>query len=210
MAVFDNVSIRTKVILTFVLTLAMTVGVGGFSIQRLSDVNASAADVRDNWLPSVGVVGKLISAVKEYRVFVARGIIVGNGPDRAATEKLRVDAATAVVKLRAEYEPLIVVGTDDERLLKAFDADWATYQATSLRVLEAVHKDDLETMHKLYFGDDRVAYNSAVGNLTKDLDLNVREGKKAADFGESVYLSARTYIIASLVIASCCASPPGW
>jgi methyl-accepting chemotaxis protein len=201
MSLFDNVSIRAKLIVAFSVVLVLTMGVGGFSIQQLGAVNDTSAEVRDSWLPSVGELGKLISAVKEYRVFVARAIIVANGPDRAASETLRVDAAAAVAHLRAEYEPLIARGTDDERLIKGFDTGWATYADTSGRVLEAVHKDDMETMHKLYFGDDRAAYNGAVGNLTKDLEFNVSEGKKAADLGESVYHSARTYIIVSLVIA---------
>ena len=149
MSVIDNVSIRAKLILAFAVVLSLTVGVGGFSIQRLGDVNATAADVRDNWLPSTGVIGELISAVKEYRVIEAQGIIVANGPDRAATEKRRVDAAATVGKLRADYEPLIVRGTDDERLLKAFDTNWANYQQISGRVFDALHQGDLDAMLKL-------------------------------------------------------------
>lgn len=202
MSLLGNVSIRTKLILAFAVALTLTVGVGGFSIQRLSNVNAAAIDVRDNWLPSLGLNGKLISAFKEYRMMIAGAIIRGNGADRAATEKRHRDAVAEVTRLRAQYEPLIVRGTDDERFIKAFDQGWAKYQETSNRVLDALYKDDLDGMRRVYFGDDRQAYDSAILSLDNDLEFNTTEGKKAGDLGQSVYQNALIYIIGSLVIAA--------
>jgi methyl-accepting chemotaxis protein len=201
MSVLDNVSIRAKLILAFAIVLSLTVGVGGFSIQRLSDVNEAAADIRDNWLPSTGLNGRLISAVKEYRVIEARGIISANGPDLAVSEKRRVDATAAVAKLRADYERLIF-DDEDARVLKAFDQSWAHYQTTSGRVLDAVHQGDLDAMQKLYSGDDRAAYDSVIGPLSDNLDLNMKEGKAVADAGERSYRSARIAILAGLAIAT--------
>ena len=45
---FSNLSIRNKVLLAFGIVLLTAMGLGGFSIDRLSTVNGSAAEVRDN------------------------------------------------------------------------------------------------------------------------------------------------------------------
>jgi len=202
MPLIRNISIRLKIILAFSFVLIATLGLGGFAVQKLSDVNATASDVRDNWLPSTGMIGKLMAAAKEYRAAEAWSIIVGTGPNQVEADKNFVEAAAAVRQLRASYEPLITIGTDDERFLKAFDQAWKNYGQTSARVLDALRRGDLEAMEKLYVGDDRVAYNSATSYLANDIEFNVSEGKKAADLGESTYINARMYIILGLVIST--------
>ena len=64
---FSNLSIRNKVLLAFGIVLLTAMGLGGFSIDRLSTVNGSAAEVRDNWLPATGWLGTISKAVEQYR-----------------------------------------------------------------------------------------------------------------------------------------------
>lgn len=49
------------------------------AVDRLGAVNDKAADVRDNWLPSVGVNGRMLSALKDVRVVESRIILRGQG-----------------------------------------------------------------------------------------------------------------------------------
>jgi methyl-accepting chemotaxis protein len=202
MSVLNALSIRTKIIVAFAVVLVLTTGLGGFAIQRLSDVNAAASEVRDNWLPSAGVIGRLMAAVKEYRVTEASTIITESGSDRAKAETMHDAARAEVTRVRAEYEPLITLGTDDERFLKEFDRNWAKYGQTGARVIDSFRSGDLATARTLYLNEDRDAYDAALADLNKDLAFNISEGKKSANSGEAVYLNARTYIIVTLAAAA--------
>ena len=58
MSLFQNLKIRTKVMIAFGGVLLVSVLLGGIALNSLSDVNAKAADVRDNWLPSTEILGE--------------------------------------------------------------------------------------------------------------------------------------------------------
>ena len=60
MRFFVDASIRLKVLLAFGLVFAGTVFLGGFAMNRLGAVNIEAADIRDNYLPSVRDIGGLL------------------------------------------------------------------------------------------------------------------------------------------------------
>ena len=53
---FYDLRIATKLITSFLLVLVLTAMTGVFAIIQLGLVNETAAEMRDNWLPSVRVV----------------------------------------------------------------------------------------------------------------------------------------------------------
>src|ERR1700743_3621797 len=116
MQAFDNVAIRVKIPLSFIVMLVIIVLLGILSLDRLSAVETNAEDVRDNWLPSAGQLGKLSSSISDYRVREGRFLLLSTDPANDLTEiKGDLDrATTAFADARKEYEPLIARGTQDE------------------------------------------------------------------------------------------------
>ena len=51
-------SIAARVVIAFACVLLVVIALGIAAVSRLGVVNDHAADVRDNWLPSVGLQGK--------------------------------------------------------------------------------------------------------------------------------------------------------
>ena len=66
-----DLSIRTKVFAAFGLVFLVVLALGLLAISRLSALNDTAADIRDNWLPSTGLAGEMSSAL-EFRRGLAR------------------------------------------------------------------------------------------------------------------------------------------
>lgn len=56
---FYNLKIAHKLLLSFVVVLILTVGLGAFSITQLSRVNQAAVDISGNWLPSIRAALKM-------------------------------------------------------------------------------------------------------------------------------------------------------
>lgn len=50
---FYDLRIATKLITSFLVVLALTAVMGVFAVIQLGQVNQTATDMRDNWLPSV-------------------------------------------------------------------------------------------------------------------------------------------------------------
>src|SRR5947209_4837507 len=71
-AKLTNYKIRTKILIAFGVMLFLILGVSLAAINRLSAINDRAADIRDNWLVSTGVMGRLLGAAEDVRVYEAR------------------------------------------------------------------------------------------------------------------------------------------
>jgi len=68
MHAFMNLSIRAKVMAAFGAILVVTLGLGLFAVDRLSSVNAEAAGVRDNYLPSTRYLGVIAGLSERFRL----------------------------------------------------------------------------------------------------------------------------------------------
>ncbi len=201
MNVFRDRAIATKVSFAFAVVLLIVLLLGGTAVNRLGAVNDRAADVRDNWLPSLGVNGQMVDAIKEYRVIEARTLIRGFGPTYEDNVATLQKVAARVVKARADYAPMIVVGTDDEKFIHEFDAAWASYIKTSAHVIDLVRAGDNAAVSAAYFGEDRAAFDATAEAITKDAAFNVQEGKRSADEGEAIYKSTRVVIFTAIAAA---------
>ena len=202
---WTNLSIRTKVLSAFGLVFIATCALGLFGMRQTSVVNDAALEVRDDWLPSTGALGNMAIAIENYRINESRVMIaaLSKEADALATDKKTLaEAATIIDKQRREYQPLISPGTDDERLMKAFDANWAKSQQSTAKVLDLIAAGDLDGAIKLYRGPDRAAFQEALEQVTADLNFNQTEGKKAADEGAETYASAHWMTIVALVVTA--------
>ena len=202
---WKNLPIRTKVLSAFAMIFLATCGLGLFGMSQTAAVDDAAQEVRNDWLPSATALGKLSALVEAYRIRELRVIISGLASD---TANLAIDdadftkAVAEVDKARQDYEPLITVGTDDERFMKAFDAAWPTAKQSSAQVVDLVKKGNVADALTLYRGTDLTVFRDAWSNIDQDLAFNDADGKKVADRGEEVYSAARWMTILALVVTA--------
>ncbi|HVJ53799.1 MAG TPA: methyl-accepting chemotaxis protein [Aliidongia sp.] len=205
MKIWNNLSIRSKVLTAFAGVFLATCGLGFFGLSQTSGVNGAAMDVRDNWLPSTVALGKLGSALKQHRLFEARLVIAALDKDTAslASDEANFEKSTqAANDFRHDYQKLITAGTDDERLMAEFDQAWKKSGDIAAQVIALVKKGNFAEAVPLYRNADRQAFEEAVSKVDADLTFNETEGKKAADHGADVYNSARSLTIVALILTA--------
>jgi methyl-accepting chemotaxis protein len=204
MHVWRDLSISSKIVAAFTLVFATAVGLGLFGLSQAASINGKAADIRDNWLPSTVLLGKLTSAVKEFRIKEASVVIAaedkGSGAlaDDAAAFR---EAQAAVEKAYTEYQPLITLGTSDEQYMRTFVGEWTKLRTSSAEVIDKAAYDDVAGMLVLYSGQDKANFDAVVTAVSADLEFNGAEGKKAADAGTATYQSSRLLMTAALIIS---------
>jgi methyl-accepting chemotaxis protein len=196
-----NLTIRLKVFLAFGLLLLVALALGGFAVDRLARVNAAAAELRNRWLPSTQIVAGMSLGFEQYRIAEGRALVVASADARRTVEEDLTARAQLVQRQRAAYEPLIA--SDDERqLTRAFDQAWDEYMAISREMMALVRQDAKDQAALIYNGKARMPVAVARKSATGLLELNVREGRAAAQRGDAVYASARFWIIGALVVAT--------
>jgi methyl-accepting chemotaxis protein len=196
-SMFTNLTVRGKVLGAFGLVFCLILGINLTAINRLSAVNDDAADVRDNWLPSTGLQGQLLSALRDFRVSELRCILAAEDTERRQAMTELDQRFQAVERLRTAYEPLITLGTEDERLMHAFDAAWTDHKQTERKYLG----DSKANPRDLLCEENTTSYTAAASALENDLNFNMAEGKKAADQGAAIYESTKLFMLGVMVVA---------
>ena len=197
---FSNLSIRNKVLVAFGVVLMTTLGLGGFSIDRLATVNGSAAEVRDNWLPATAWLGTISKSLEQYRSRQGQFLMATNPAERDRMEGLIGETLQLFDKTWRLYEPTVTTPAESA-LVADFKKAWAVYLDHSKEMVELARKNPGQAS-ELYLGKLRDDFNQVRKTLERDLAFNVEEGKKEADRGAEVYHSARFWIFATLVLAA--------
>ncbi|WP_207460498.1 methyl-accepting chemotaxis protein [Azospirillum sp. SYSU D00513] len=205
-----NVSVRAKSLTVFLLIIAFTIGMGLSSINRISAVNDGAASIRDNWLPSVGLIGAISSSLEAYRSLEGAHITSPTPADMAAEEQLIAAALKNMEEQRKRYEALLTPGIETETYRK-FSGTWERYLSISeQKLLTLSRENENEVASRLYRGESRAVFRQAKALLQELIDFNAAGGKAAADEGAAIYASSKMLIsgILALVTAICVAA--GW
>jgi methyl-accepting chemotaxis protein len=200
-----NSTIRTKVLAAFGMVFLATCGLGLFGMSRTAAVNDAAQDIRDNWLPATAALGKLATSIEFYRLGEARVAVTALGKDLSKISEDAVavaQAQAAVEKLRRDYQPLISVGTADERLMKEFDEGWVKVTRDANQMIDLVKKGDPAGAVALYRTAGRDSVDFVRKKVKEGLAFNETEGKKAADYGAATYASARWMTILALIVTA--------
>ncbi len=193
-----DTTIRTKSLISFALVMLFTLVLGVFSIERLSEVNDEAAEVRDNWLPSVKSIGELRAAFDFYRILEGAHIASETPQELKVEEDTMQVVLNDLEKAKQAYAALLTPGWETENYRK-FIMLWDSYLSISQqKLLPASRANRNSEAAVLYRGDSRVAYRSAKKLLDELTEFNTRNGAEAATRGEQVYLSSRTLIVVAL------------
>src|SRR4051794_35672638 len=120
-----NISVRAKLICAFSIVLAITIVLGAFSINRLAAVNFYAADVRDNWLPATGDLGRLAEATERLRAQQSVVLITSNDDARrAASERVK---ATTQHRDKVWESYAATITPQEKELVAEFAREWKAY-----------------------------------------------------------------------------------
>ena len=194
LTVLNRLSIKAKIAGAFGAILCMVVGLAGLSLGRLSTINEKAAEIRENWLPSVGLLGQLLGKLQDFRVYEARYFLAASEQERQALNGELTRRQQGVDTLRSAYDPLITRGTEDERFIRQFDAAWADHKQLARRIMT----NDQATAQVLFLEENRQSFLEAVEALDSDLKFKSTEGKTAGDDSVATYATARMTVIGGI------------
>jgi methyl-accepting chemotaxis protein len=201
MKLWRDLSIRTKVLIAFLAVFLTTGALGIFALDQLSQVNAAAADVRDNWLPSVNVLGRLAQRVEEFRNH--EGLHVLSTDDKSIAEmSAKLDEDRQLLReLRKEYEPLVTPGYE-RGLVDEYDRLLAQYLQIEPKMLDLSSKNQNADATAIFKGDMLPIFEKIRTTVLDDLKFNTEQGKKASDQGVAIYKSSQLLIISALAFAA--------
>ena len=195
-----SLSISTKVLLAFAVVLLTTLALGGFALDRLGQVNAAAADVRNEYLPATRVLGQIGALAFRYRQLEATHLLAATPAGKADEAKTMAEVAAQVTASIAAYGPL-PRNPEAIRTAAGFPGAWEAYLTLSRKLLVLSNADQTGEATRLYTGDMRTSFNRFKDQVGAAMDRATRSGTEAADRGEAVFWSARIVTFGAIILA---------
>jgi methyl-accepting chemotaxis protein len=195
---FRDLKIASKILVSFVMVLAITAFLGLFALSEMADVRSSADDIATNWLPSVKYVSDMNTNTSDFRIAEMQHLLSSDDLQMAEWEKEmeRVDAALR--KNQAAYEPVIT--SEEERAkYEEFQRLWADYMAEHANVLALSRANRNDEATDLIRGRSQERFEAASKSLLGLIELNDQGARQAQAFAASTYSDSRIWIAGVLV-----------
>ena len=196
---FNNVSIRMRVIGALAVILVSVVTLGIFAINRLGAVNAAASDVGTNWLPAADYLGDLSQDFELFRSRQGQALLLTGDKRDAMLSKMEATHQSMENDDKV-YEP--TVNTPDERVLAdAIKSAMSQYDTMSGPLADKIRANDTAGATAYYLGDMQPVVDALRSAIHADRQFQMDHGQKAANDGIKLGKDAGTLIIMALILA---------
>ncbi|WP_170954861.1 MCP four helix bundle domain-containing protein, partial [Polaromonas sp. AER18D-145] len=189
--------IGTKLVLGFLLVLALTVLIGGFSILKLEQVNHVSSELALKWMPSIGYTTTMRSSMLEIRALEVKHAHASDvGYMEEYEEKMK--AALAIVTANSKDYEKMIDDAEGKKLFGTFTKAWAEYLTFNTKVVAFGRANMPEDAKEIGEGAAKSTSDDAISALDKLTALNFTGGKAAAEHANAVYDNAKMWTLGLL------------
>ncbi|MET0519741.1 MAG: methyl-accepting chemotaxis protein [Burkholderiaceae bacterium] len=196
-------TIRARLLAAFGLLLVLACGQAGLALYQLHAVRANAAEVSENWLPSVMVLGDMREALAEYRIHMLRLNYVESAAALDTAIRASEPKRQKLLTLDEHYRPLIS-SPQEQALHERYLASIQQYLGIAETYRQALQAGDHTRSLQLLAGDLPATAREAQQLVEALLRLNETGARNEADNIAATYLTAQreTLLFTALLIAS--------
>src|ERR1700691_85304 len=184
------------------LFLLLMIGLGVFSIERLSDVNRVSDEIRNQWLQDIRLIGDLNNYMSDYRTGEGTHLLSNTAAELTASETEIAELNSKVTRAQRAYEALPHENSQ-QRLYDDFAREWATYKAIAAQVLALSHSGAKPDAIVMYMATSRQAFDRASETLGRLTDQTVSKARQASERAAGTYLHDSRLIVGAMIVATC-------
>jgi methyl-accepting chemotaxis protein len=197
---FKDLSVSKKLIGVFSGVLLVTAALGAFALVSLASLNATSRDVRENWMPAIGQIGRFEYFLTRYRVAEANFVMSNTDDQRAAAIR---DMQTFLGQANEAWNQYLPTVTSPEEKAKAdkIAAERADYDPMQAKLAGILQSQGKEGAHAYFMGPMKKEFGDIIAAADDDVVFNQTSGAAAGARGEATYATARIAIILALAFA---------
>ena len=205
MSWFRNLPIALKLLTAFLALLAITSGLGLFSLHTLGQLHQVADEEAELWVPSIQHITSMRRSLWELRGAELRHALATSPAVLAQIER---EARQVIERLEAEmkqYEAL-PLREQERQKLAGFQRHWRDYRGSHQRVLELSRRNDATQTDEALQGQAARNFEDALAVLDAQVHSAVRSAQDSAQLADTSHDSARSWIelvlLGSLVVGA--------
>ena len=196
---FRQLSIGTKMILTFMVVIALTAVIGIFAIVQNSRLTTIIGQTAGSDIPSIHAVTVMESLIGSHRRGETLMLLATEKDVKDKYIKRNEESAEKLVKEQAVYEK--IMDTDAEKkLFEEFKTAWSAYLAEYPKIKEiALLGGSSEDVSKLILGVSSKTFNQALAALDGLEKINIEQSQKENNGALTVAKSTKLWITVLLI-----------
>lgn len=195
-----RLDIGRRAALIFALLALLLLGLGGFALLQMKHMDGTSDEIRENWMPSVGVVEGLSSTSGRIRALTLRSILLTDTTARASSLRSVDELVLSMAGLLQQYRDTL--SSEEERAeFVPFEKAWNTYLELQQRIVNAARNDQIDEALQLVNGPLADYANEVASTLTSLSKFNIDGALQATRLSEDAYSLAGRSVIITLVVS---------
>jgi len=195
---FYNLKIAKKLLLSFLVVIALTAVLGIFSILQLTKVNQASTEIATNWLPSIRLGLQMQASLARFRVSELQHILSSDEADMLEAEKVMQTRLGLLRKDEAAYEAL-VSEPEEKVIFPQFKQTIEQYLAESKKVLTLSREGKKDEARALFKVDSVKLFRQASSQLDSLVKINDEGSNRSNEGADTAFSAARKWIIGLLI-----------
>lgn len=204
----NNLSIRTKLFLSFGIVIAMIAGLAGFAMYSTMQINNRSRELNDSWLVSVAVLGRMMHDVGSARSYGILRPLQTDPQQQTVTAELIRQNRESMDKDIQDYRKIIEksnYNTEEERqhdinLVSTIEKDWNNYKSYAQRCDVLLKEGKTAEAVALMTGEAVTAYQQVNQSIHDTFEMNEKGAAEAAAENEAQYKHAVTLTVTLVAI----------
>lgn len=194
-------NIAPRAALSFGVIAMLVVFLGLFALLQMSHMREDAAEVDQNWMPSILALGSVSEATLRLRTVTLRVLLFRDPQalkdNEARTEQLKTDMHAA----QTRYEALID-SAEETALYRNFETAQRGYLEQQGQVLALSKQDKLDDAVRVAGGEMNTYAEAMAKSLQALSEFNAQGATTAAASTSATFYSARNWVITTLVVTA--------
>ncbi len=195
-----DLSIARKLAFGFGLVTLLAIAVGATAIRQMGVMNSRTDAVSGVSLPSVEASSKLLSGMKQHRLWEYRRVLTSDAATGASVEASMAKVREEVTQDLADYEKRIS-SPEDRKNWESAKGLWEKYTATNGTLVALARENNLKKCYAYMTGESYKTYTELSQALQKMADDNGKWGAASAAEATKAYQSARVQVFGLLGLA---------
>jgi hypothetical protein len=201
---WNDRSLRTRLMATFVVVVALSGSVGLFAVRQLGRVSATTANVAKRALPSVRALGNIGLATSRFRMATLQ-YVAASEAERGPASEIMDRALADIEREQKHYEPLIASASEKETY-NAFMAAWADYMMAHAMAISLAAEGRSADARAAMAGDAQKQFDASVEKLHVLIESNRASAEAAQQSSDAIAGAARWWVwalTAGVLVVGC-------
>jgi methyl-accepting chemotaxis protein len=194
----NNLSIRTKIAMTFALVVALVVGMGITALTRASATNDQVVDLTVNYVPSLVYLDDMRTDAALLRSNLNRELATMASPRQTSAQEARLDSLFADYRSAEQKYALTVDSPQEAALYRDIQADGEAYFQRAAAVRQLIHDGNRTAAEAMLIDSIGPLADKFGDAIHADMALNADQSTRLGESAKTSYATGRFYLLSFL------------